>query len=454
MVGTNSLWLDTLDGPTRRPALQGELDVDVAIVGAGFTGLWTAYYLAELDPSLRIAVVDGEHIGFGASGRNGGWAVAELAAGIGRYTALGSRDGSLRLMRALFDAVDEMARVIAAEGIECGFAKGGNIRLARNRAQADRQVEEVEHYHSLGFTDDDFRLLSAADAEAHCNATRVERGIMFAHCAAVDPARLVYGLAGACEAAGVTILERSAIERVEPGRLVGATGNVNAAVVVQATEAYTRDLKGQRRALVPVYSRMIATEPLSDAQWDQIGLQGRPTFSDDRYMVIYGQRTEDGRIAFGGRGVPYLYGSKIDPASEVRGDSHQLVHDALVDLFPLLTDVEVTHRWGGVLGVPRDWTPFVRFDRPSGVGVAGGYVGEGVLAANLAGRTMAELITDTASERTDLPWVGHTPRRWEPEPLRWVAIRGSRRLMAAGDAVEDRGKTSRLAASMARWLRG
>jgi len=446
--------MDSLDGRAQRPALNGDLDVDVAIVGAGYTGLWTAYYLAQLDPSLRVAVLERDHIGFGASGRNGGWAVAELAAGVGRYTALGSRDGALRLERALFDAVDEMARVVADEGIDCGFAKGGNIRLARNRAQAQRQIEEVEHYHSLGFTDADFQLLSAAEAEEHCNATRVESGIMFAHCAAVDPARLVYGLADACEAAGVTILERSAIERVEPGRLIGSSGTVTAPVVVQATEAYTRDLEGQRRALVPVYSRMIATEPLSVSQWDEIGLHDRPTFSDDRYMVIYGQRTEDGRIAFGGRGVPYLFGSKIDPASEVRGESHRLVHEALLDLFPSLAGVEITHRWGGVLGVPRDWTPFVRFDRPSGVGVAGGYVGEGVLAANLAGRTMAELITETESERTDLPWVGHTPRQWEPEPLRWLAIRGSRRLMAAGDAVEDRGKTSRLAASMARWLRG
>ena len=229
---------------------------------------------------------------------------------------------------------------------------------------------------------------------------------------------------------------------------------VSAPVVVQATEGYTRDLAGQRRTLVPLYSRMIATEPLTADQWAQIGLHDRPTFADDRYMVIYGQRTEDDRIAFGGRGVPYLFGSRIDARAEVRDPSHRLVHEALVDLFPAIRDVAVTHRWGGVMGVPRDWTPSVRFDRATGLGAAGGYVGEGVAAANVAGRTLAELITGTESERTDLPWVDHTSRGWEPEPLRWVAIRGSRRLMAAGDRAEDRGRTSRVARAMARWLRG
>ena len=290
-----SLWLDSLAVAPSRTELDGDLDVDVAIVGAGYTGLWTAYYLARLDPALRIAVLERAHVGFGASGRNGGWAVGELAAGLGRFERLGSRETALRLTRALFDGVDEIGRVVAAHGIDCGYHKGGTIRLARNRAQRERQVAEVAHHHQLGFRDDDLRLLSAAEAEATCNATRVQGGLFFSHCAALDPARLVAGLAAACEAAGVTILERSAVDRIEPGRAVGAGGVVSAPVVVQATEGYTRDLAGQRRTLVPLYSRMIATEPLTADQWAQIGLHDRPTFADDRYMVIYGQRTADAR---------------------------------------------------------------------------------------------------------------------------------------------------------------
>ena len=454
VAGAPSLWLDELGASSKRPALRGELDVDVAIVGAGYTGLWTAYYLAHLDPSLRIVVLEREYVGFGASGRNGGWAVGELAAGIEKYAARGSLERALRLTRELFASVDEIGRVVAAEGIDCGYAKGGNIRLARNRFQRARQIEEVEHHLELGFSEDDLRLLSGPEAEAMCGATDVHGGLFFAHCAAVDPARLAAGLATACEAAGVTIMERSPIDAIEPGRATGETGTVNAGMVVMATEGYTRDLAGRRRDLVPTYSRMLATAPLTDAQWAEIGLDHRPTFSDDRYMVIYGQRTEDGRIAFGGRGVPYLYGSRIDPACEVRADSHRLVHEALVDLFPILADVEITHRWGGVLGVPRDWTPFVHADVAAGFATAGGYVGEGVAAANAAGHTLAELITGTESERTDLPWVGPTPRRWEPEPLRWLGIRGSRRIMASADAREDRGREAKLAMRVSRWLRG
>ncbi len=449
------MWLDELPGGLApRAALNGDLSVDVVVIGAGFTGLWTAYYLKTLDPSLSVLVIEREFVGFGASGRNGGWAVGELAAGIEKYARISSLEESLRLTRAVFDSVDEIGRVAAACGIDCGYAKGGTIRLARNKAQLSRQIAEVAHHHSLGFSDDDFRLLDPDDAREMCNATGVLGGIRFAHTAAVDPARLVTGLATACEDLGVVIVERTAAELVEPGSVRTDRGMVTASSVVQATEAYTCELEGQRRRMVPVYSRMIATEPLDQATLDEIGLHERPTFADDRYMVIYGQRTEDGRIAFGGRGVPYLFGSKIDPATEVRGDSHRLIHEALVDLFPVLNDVEITHRWGGVLGVSRDWTPFVRYDRASGIGEAGGYVGEGVAPSNLAGRTLAELIVGAETERTDLPWVGHQSRSWEPEPFRWLGIRGSRRIMAGADAAEDQGRQAKTAIRLSSWLRG
>ena len=454
-----SLWLDQLIEPNKqlssRSALVGDHEVDVAIVGGGFTGLWTAYYLAQLDPSLTVHVIEKAHVGFGASGRNGGWVVGELAAGIKKYAERSSLYESLRLVNAIFDAVDEVGRVVDAEAIECGLAKGGVIRMARNRPQLQRQIEEVAHHHKLGFTNEQIRLLDKHETEAIINATGILGGILFAPCAAVDPARLVLGLAKACESAGVTIAERTAATAIKPRRVLTETGTISASVVVQATEAYTRDLKGQRRRLAPLYSRMIATEPLGEDVWDQIGLVNRPTFADDRHMVIYGQRTSDGRIAFGGRGVPYLYGSRISPSMEVRPDSHRLVYEALVDLFPILADTPITHHWGGVLGVPRNWTPFVDYDRANGIASAGGYVGEGVAAANLAGRTLADLITDTDSERIDLPWVAPAGRLWEPEPLRWLGVQASRRIMSRADAIENRrGKEARTATAISRWLRG
>lgn len=448
-----SLWLDPLTLPTRA-ALNGDLDVDTAIVGGGFTGLWTAYYLKKLDPTRSVLVIERDHVGFGASGRNGGWVVGELAAGFDAYAERSGHDAAMRLTRAVFDSVDEIGRIVASEGIDCGYAKGGTIRWARNDAQARRQVEEIEHEHRLGFTEEDFRLLSADEARAIGNATDVRSGIFFAHTAAVDPARLVVGLAAACEAAGVVIVERTAAASIDTGAVVTDRGTVRAAHVVRAVEGYTRDIDGERRRLLPVYSRMIATEPLSADRWDEIGLVDRSTFADDRYMVIYGQRTEDDRIAFGGRGIPYLFGSAIDPAGEVSESSHAKVERALRELFPALDGVEITHRWGGVLGIPRNWMPFVHHDADAGVLTAGGYVGEGVSPANLAGRTMAELIVGVESERVDLPWVKELPRRWEPEPLRWLGVRGSYRLMARADQIENRGKESKLGMALANLVRG
>ena len=433
------MWLDTYPASLEaRAALEGDTDADVAIVGGGFTGLWTAFYLLGLDPTLRVAVIEREVCGFGASGRNGGWVVGELAAGIEKYAALADLPASLRLARAVFDSVDEVGRVATAEGIDCGYHKGGVIRFARNRPQAARQVAEVAHHHELGLNTDEVRLLTADEVQSHARATNVRSGIFFAPCAAVDPARLVRGLADVVERRGANIYEQTAVSTIEPGRVVTDRGTVRADVVVRATEAYTRDLRGRRRQLLPVYSLMIGTEPLPQSVFDEIGLADRPTFADDRYMVIYGQRTADNRIAFGGRGVPYLYGSRISPSVERHHRSHERIHATLVDLFPALAGARVTHRWGGVLGVPRNWTPFVHFDRAAGTAGAGGYVGEGVAPSNLAGRTLADLITGTESERVDLPWVGARHRRWEPEPLRWLGVRSSRWILAAADTYEYR----------------
>jgi len=433
------MWLDTYPGSLQpRPALNSDADADVAIVGGGYTGLWTAYYLRQLDPTLRVTVIERDICGFGASGRNGGWAVGELAAGIKKYAALADLPASLRLSRAIFDSVDEIGRVTAAEGIDCGYHKGGVIRLARNRPQAERQAAEVAHDHELGLNEDEIRLLTADEARSHANATDVLSGVLYAPCAAVDPARLVRGLAEAVERRGATIVEQTAAVAIEPGRVLTDRGTVRAEVVVRATEAYTRDLRGRRRQLLPVYSLMIGTEPLPQSTFDGIGLADRPTFADDRYMVIYGQRTADNRIAFGGRGVPYLYGSRISPSIEQHHRSHERIHRTLVDLFPALSGARITHRWGGVLAVPRNWTPFVHFDRAAGTAGAGGYVGEGVAPSNLAGRTLADLITGADSERVDLPWVGVRHRRWEPEPFRWLGVRGSRWMLAGADMYEYR----------------
>ena len=435
-----SFWHDSLPGNiTPRAALSGNTDADIAIVGAGFTGLWTAWHLICLDPSLRIKVLEKNQAGFGASGRNGGWALGEFPISPMSIAAASSTGAALRQMRALYQAVDDIGAVAAAEGIDCHYAKGGSIAWARNPAQLERQKSAVTARHQLGLTEAEVRMVGADEARALGNATNVLGGRFLAPVAALHPARLVRGLAEACERRGVTIYENTAAHSLHPGSVITTNqGTVRAEVVGRATEGYTRHLAGLRRAVVPMYSLMVATEPLTDPQWEEIGLATRPTFSDSRHMTIYGQRTADGRLAFGGRGAPYRYGSQIDPATEQSSSVHDAITVTLRELFPVLVDTAITHRWGGVLGIPRDWAPSVRFDRDSGLASAGGYVGDGVAASKLAGQTLAELIVGETTERTDLPWVGHQSRPWEPEPLRWLGMNAGIALANRGDRAEAR----------------
>jgi glycine/D-amino acid oxidase-like deaminating enzyme len=310
-----SFWLDTVPGTLAAAnPLTGDVDVDVAIAGAGYTGLWTAYYLSRAEPGLRIAVCEREIAGFGASGRNGGWCSALFPASLGKLERMAGRDAAIAMQRAMQETVDEVAAAISAEAIDCHWAKGGTVQLARSATQLDRAAAEVAEARKFGFGSGDLKLLTAAEARDLVGAAGVLGGTYTPHCAAIHPARLVRGLAAAVRRRGVKVFERTPVTRIEPGRLVTPSGMVRARYVIRATEGYTPQLPGQRRAIVPVYSLMIATAPLPDSAWDQIGLAGRPTFGDLRHLIIYGQRTDDGRLAFGGRGAPYHLGSAIRPS--------------------------------------------------------------------------------------------------------------------------------------------
>ncbi|WP_407342344.1 FAD-dependent oxidoreductase [Pengzhenrongella phosphoraccumulans] len=296
-----SLWLDQVvadgDDLAPRPPLDGDTEADVVVVGAGLTGLWTAYYLTEADPELRVVIVEKEFAGFGASGRNGGWCSALFptsAASLAREHGV----PAARAMRAAMrDSVVEVGGVAAFEEIDCDFAYGGTLRLARSAAQLERARDEVDDAARWG---DDVTLLDAAQARARLRATRVLGATFSPDCARVQPARLARGLARVVAARGVTIAEGTTALRLSPRAVVTDHGTVRARHVVRATEAWTAHLPGSRRAVIPVYSLMIATEPLPAEVWDRIGLARHETFADHRHLVIYGQRTADDRIAFGG----------------------------------------------------------------------------------------------------------------------------------------------------------
>lgn len=415
-----SFWLESLPPITPRAPLPGDTTADVAIVGGGYTGLWTAYYLAKQSPGRRITVLESAYCGFGASGRNGGWCSGLFPVPTAKLARRYGADRAELLERHLAETVDEVGRVAAEEGIDCHYAKGGTITLARSPAQLRRA-------RASGYD-----VLSAADAQAICGASEVLGATYSPDCAAIHPARLVRGLAAAVERRGVSIHEGTTALSIAPGTVTTDRGVVRAGVVVRALEGYTAALDGHRRALAPVYSLMIATAPLPAQTWERIGLARRETFSDERHLIVYGQRTADDRLAFGGRGAPYHFGSRVKPSYDQEPAVFEALRRTLTELFGI--DPPITHRWGGPLGIPRDWMPSVGIK--DGQAWAGGYVGDGVAAANLAGRTLADLITGNLTERTTLPWVGHRSRNWEPEPLRWLGINTALRATALRDAWE------------------
>jgi glycine/D-amino acid oxidase-like deaminating enzyme len=445
------LWHDTLgEDLAPRAALPGPASYDVVVVGAGLTGLWSAYYLHRADPTLRIAVLEKEVAGFGASGRNGGWCSALFPTSWDTLVAESSTDGALRQHRVMQETVREVGRVVEREGIDAHYRRGGTVSLARTPVQLARLTEAVRTARARGFTEDDERMLGADEARAMLGADHVLGGTFTPHCAAVHPARLVRGLARVVEAAGVTIFEQTTVRSIEPGQVTTDAGVVRAEIVLRATEGYTPTLRGERRTVVPVYSLMVATEPLDEATWESIGLGERQTFSDGRHLIIYGQRTADGRLAFGGRGAPYHFGSRVHPSYDEEPRVFADLQHVLRDLLPQLHDVRFTHQWGGPLAIARDWAASAGLDRRTGIGWAGGYVGDGVSTTNLAGRTLADLVTGTRSDLVDLPWVDHRSRRWEPEPLRWLGINAGLRAMTLADAEEHRtGRESRIARLMA-----
>jgi len=450
---TRSFWLDTVPGSLEPAAsLDGDTDADVAIAGAGLTGMWTAYYLNRADPGLRVVLCEREIAGFGASGRNGGWCSALFPASLAKLERMAGREQAIAMYRAMTQTVDEVGKVTAAEGIDCHWAKGGTVQFARSPTQLQRARAEVEQARLYGFGEADLRLLSAEQARELGAASDLLGGVFTPHCAAIHPARLARGLAGLLRERGVRIYEQTAVQRIEPGRLVTTTGTVRARHVIRATEGYTPALPGFERAIVPVYSLVIATEPLPESVWAQVGLETRPTFNDLRHLIIYGQRTADGRLVFGGRGAPYHFGSAVRSSFDRVPAVFAALRRTLVELFPSLGDVAITHAWGGPLGIARDWCASVGVDQSTGVGWAGGYVGDGLSTTNLAGRTLADLITGADSELTRLPWVGHRSRRWEPEPLRWLGVNAGLRMMTWADRAEDRtGRPSRTAAAFGRF---
>jgi glycine/D-amino acid oxidase-like deaminating enzyme len=438
MSDQNNLWEAITPPAAGRSALPHDADADVVIVGAGFTGLWTAYYLAQGDPSLRIIVLEAETVGYGASGRNGGWCSSKMA---GLDTLLANpvtRAPGAALQRELIATVGEVGRVVETEGIDCDYDRGGTLVVAAHATQVPRLKEAIEIRRDAGFGPEDFRWMDARETSTRIRPA-INMGASFTpHTAALNPLALVRGLADVVERLGVKIYERTRVTTIESGRVATDRGRVTGIAIVRATEAYTALLPGSKREVVPVYSLVVATPRLDEGTWDEIGLENRETFSDGRRIIVYGQRTADGRIAFGGRGAPYHFGSSIAPDHDRNESVFEGLAQSLGEMFPVLGKVKVDYGWGGALAITRDWLASIVFDRATGLARAGGYAGQGVPAANLAGRALRDLILERDSDLLALSIVGHVSPRWEPEPFRWAGINTGLRMTSGTDAKEQR----------------
>ncbi len=423
---TYSYWLETCgDDLTPRPALEGTVDVDVAILGAGFTGLWTAYYLLQREPSLKIAILEREIAGFGASGRNGGGLGNRFPVGLRRMAQLFGRQAAVDLQQALNTVVDEVASVAERERIAMDYVRGGYVRLARSPYQLDVLASEQRALEEFGFGDDS-TLLDAQQVGERVSVAGALGGIYNQNSAKIHPAKLARGLAHAVERKGATIYERSPVTEYTTGAypvLHTARGHARAKTIVLAGESYLSRFPQLRRKVLPVYSLITLTEPLSPGDWQQIGWEAREGLSSATHMVKYLTRTADGRVLFGGRGAPYHFGSTIKDDYDRHEPTHRMLQDNVREWFPMLKDVKFTHTWGGPMGWPRDYVPTVSYDPAQGLAAAYGYTGTGVGPSNLFGRILADLITRADSEITRLPFINRRGRDWEPEPFRFIGVR-------------------------------
>lgn len=443
--GNVSHWWQQIGAPAPRPELPGNLHADVAIVGAGYTGLWSAYYLKQAKPELRVVVIEERHAGYGASGRNGGWLTNAITGGREQYEKTHGRDAAERFQRVMNETVDEVIRVAEAEAIDADIKKGGEFTVAYTPAQEARIRSFAAAERSWKYAD--LELLEAEDAQAKINVAGTRAAVWHPHAARIQPAKLAQGLARACERAGVEIYERTRVVEIAPHRVRTTHGTVTADHVVRATEGFTANLKGLHRLWLPMNSSLIATEPLSAKVWDELNWSQGEVLGDFAHVYMYAQRTADDRIAIGGRGVPYQFGSKTDTDGETPLVTVETLSEILHRFFPATRGAQIDHVWSGVLGVPRDWAATVGLDRETGIAWGGGYVGTGVTSTNLAGRTITDLILDHDSELAGLPWVNHRVRKWEPEPLRWIATKGLYTAYGVADRAELAGrvKTSPIA---------
>ena len=421
-----SLWVSELSNAstTLYPQLQSDINVDVAIIGAGYTGLWCAYYLKQAKPELSIAIFEAQDIGFGASGRNGGWLMGSIEGEDELLQSLPLEERR-RSLQQIYGVIDEVERVCLKEGIGCDLHRGGWLNIAaRYPEQLPRLKQSLRHLHQLGHGSEDYNWLNASQVRERLNIQNPYGGIYTPHTARVHPAKLAAGLATTVTNLGVKIYSKTAITRFQSRQLTAGEFTINADTILPCTEGFGQERPSQKRYVLPLQSLIVATEPLSDELWQEIGLNDNETFCDNSRLSTYGQRTGDNRLVFGSRGT-YQFGGKPKARFEDVATTFNAIEQLLRDSLPMLDSADIPHRWGGTLGITRSGAPHALYDIETGIGYAGGYGGEGVGASNLMARTLVDLVLQRNTELSEMPWAYNGSlkqhiKRWEPEPFRWL----------------------------------
>ena len=394
-------WFEGLPGdPPVRPCLQEALEADVAIIGAGYTGLWAAYHLKRLDPDLSVVILEAEHAGFGASGRNGGWLMGAIE-GLDKYLAPFDEETRVTGHRVVHGIPGSAGKVIQDEGIDCDFAHGGAIyAAARYPEQLARARAHLDELRSAGHGEADYRWLDAGELQTQVRISGAQGAVYTPNVAAIQPAKLAAGLAAAVERLGVRLFERSRVTQTRPGELHTASGRVRSPVIISAMEGYGSDVMSMRRHILPFQSGMVATEPLSPATWSEIGFASRPVLADYSRWSTYMQRTADNRLVFINNDARYFYDLERDYSHHPK--DYRSHFKLLVKLFPFLKGIKMTHHWGGRIGMTLNFLPSIgRIGKHKNVFYSMGYNGHGVAFSQLAGKMLAELLAGDQSELTN-----------------------------------------------------
>jgi len=433
-------WLDSdpLE-PESHPALIGDLGADLCVVGAGYTGLWTALLAKERDPRREVIVIEQYETGAGASGRNGGFCSASLTHG---FTNGMNRFASEMpiIERLARENLNEIEATIERYGIECDWERTGELRVAVAPWQFTGMIEEARLRNEMG---DHVEVLDREQVQARIHSPLYE-GALFDHDgnALVDPARLVWGLERACLSLGVKIFENSKVdwlEDVEGGIRVHAPyGAVTAAKVALATNVFPSLIRQARKYVVAVYDYALVTEPLSDQQLDSIGWQGREGVADSGNQFHYYRLTKDNSILWGGYDTIYNFRGTGQRNFDFNADTYAKLASHFLKTFPQLAGLKFTHAWGGAIDTCTRFSPFWGTAHQGRAAYVMGYTGLGVASTRFGASVMLDLLDGRDTECTRLTMVRKKPMPFPPEPFRWIFIRITQWSLQRADDHEGR----------------